>query len=50
MPVLDPAGNPTGGFRNKSFFKTVFDPSVIDPQDFLYFGSQAAAQGQSLVH
>lgn len=49
MPLLDPIGNKTGAFRSKFFDKTVFNRKLISPQDFLTWGRQAAAQGQSLA-
>ncbi|MFC4158786.1 CdiA family toxin C-terminal domain-containing protein [Chitinimonas lacunae] len=48
VAARDPAGNFTGAFREKVFEKTVFDPSVIQPDTFLSWGRQAAAEGQAL--
>ncbi|ATE71068.1 hypothetical protein CNO08_06630 [Lysobacter capsici] len=48
MAARDKAGVLTNTFRDKIFDKTVFDPKIIAPEDFLSWGRQAAAQGQSL--
>ncbi|WP_198406337.1 LysM peptidoglycan-binding domain-containing protein [Delftia acidovorans] len=48
LRAKDPAGSYLKEYREKIFEKTVFDPSIISPQDFLSLGRQAAAQAQSL--
>ena len=46
MPALDKAGKPTGGWKAKSFEKTVYDPAIISDEKFLQMGRQAAAEAQ----
>ncbi|MGL4209493.1 MAG: CdiA family toxin C-terminal domain-containing protein, partial [Candidatus Adiutrix sp.] len=43
IPALDPKTNqPTGGFINKTYTKTIYDPKKVSAQQFLNWGLEAA--------
>lgn len=47
MPALDSASNPTGGYKNTIYSKTVYDPNVISDAEMLRLGQEAANEALS---
>ncbi len=42
MPMKDGKGNLTGGFKSKTLYKTVYNPSIVSTDQYLKQGLQAA--------